>query len=163
MAKAKKRKSKKVSVIQKGYHSITPYLIVDPCVKAIEFYKKVFGAKEVMRMEQAKGKIGHAELKIGDSRIMLADPCPEMGAHGPKAVGGSPVGIHLYIKDVDSVVKRAIAKGAKLTRAVENMFYGDRSGGIEDPYGHQWYISTHIEDVTLAQVKKRAAELFGKK
>lgn len=157
-----KRKAKKVSAIPKGYHSITPYLIVKGAKKAIEFYKKALGAKEVMCMEKAKGKIGHAELKIGDSKIMLCDEFHKVGACSPKAYGGSPVGIHLYTKDVDSVVKRAVAAGAKLTRAVEDMFYGDRSGAITDPYGHSWYISTHIENVSPAQMKKRLAE-FGKK
>ncbi len=160
-----KRATKKVSAIPRGYHSITPYLIVKGAKKAIEFYKKAFGAKEMMRMENSKGTgIAHAELKIGDTKIMLADECPKMGANlrSPKAYGGSPVGIHLYIKDVDSVIKRAVSAGAKLTRAAEDMFYGDRSGAVEDPYGHKWYISTHIENVSPAQMKKRFAEL-GKK
>jgi PhnB protein len=160
--KPMKRANKKVPAIPKGYHSIIPYLIVKEAKKAIEFYKKVFGAKEVMRMENPKGKISHAELKIGDAKIMLADEFLKMNARSPKAYGGSPVGIHLYIKDVDSVIKSAVAAGAKLTRVIENMFYGDRSGEIEDPYGHKWYISTHIENVSPAQMKKRAAE-FGKK
>jgi len=158
---AKKRKIK-VSFIPKGYNSVTPYLIINQAAKAIEFYKKAFGAKEIMRMEKPDGKIGHAELKIGDSKIMLADECPEMGAHSPRATG-TPVGLHLYVKDVDAVVKKAVASKAKLTRAVENMFYGDRSGALEDPFGHHWYISTHIEDVSKAAMKKRAAQLFGKK
>ena len=158
-----KRKSKKVSIIPKGYHSITPYLIVSNAAKAIEFYKKVFDAKEMMRMEHSGGKIGHAELKIGDARIMLADAHPQMSAYSPDKFGGTPVAIHLYIKNVDAVVKQAVASGAKLERAVENMFYGDRNGTIEDPYGHKWYVSTHIEDVTPAQMRKRAADLYGKK
>jgi PhnB protein len=160
---ASKRKSKKASAIPKGYHSITPYLIVSDGAQAIEFYKKAFGAKEMMRMEKPDGKIGHAELKIGDARMMLADVCPEMGAHSPEKLGGSPVGIHLYIKDVDMVVERAVKAGAKLERAVENMFYGDRSGALEDPYGHKWYVSTHIEDVSPSQIRKRAAKLFEEK
>ena len=159
---AAKRKTK-VTAIPKGYHSITPYLIVDEGTKAIAFYKKVFGAKEVMRMEHSGGKIGHAELKIGDARIMLADECPEMHARSPQTIGGTPVSIHLYIKDVDSVVKRAVAAGAKLLRTVEDMFYGDRCGAVEDPYGHTWFIATHIENVTPAQVRKRAEKLFAKK
>lgn len=157
-----KRKSKKVLAIPKGYHSITPYLIINQAAKAIEFYKKAFGAKEMFRIESS-GKIGHAELKIGDSKIMLADECLEMDAKSPTTVGGSPIGLHFYIKDVDGVVKRAVSAGAKLTRPIEDMFYGDRSGAVEDPFGHRWHISTHIEDVTLAKVKKRAAELYGKK
>lgn len=157
-----KRKAKKVSAIPKGYHAVTPYLIVNGGMKAIEFYKKAFGAKAVMCMEHG-GKVGHAALTIGDSKIMLSDGCPEMKTPSPKELGGSPVSIHLYVKDVDAVVKRAIQSGAKLIRPVENQFYGDRNGGIEDPFGHQWCIATHIEDMTMRQINKRAAELFGKK
>lgn len=160
---AVKRKAKKVLPIPKGYHSVIPYLFVSNAKKAIEFYKKAFGAKEMMRMEQPAGKIGHAELKIGDARIMLSDECLEMNARSPEKFGGSPVSIHLYIKDVDGVVKRAVSAGATLVRPVETMFYGDRSGAIADPYGHMWFVSTHVEDVTPAKVKKRAAELYGKK
>jgi PhnB protein len=127
---------------------------------AIEFYKKIFGAKEVMRMEKPGGKIGHAELRIGDAKIMVADACPEMDSFSPKHYKGSPVGIHLYIKDVDSIVQKAVAAGAKIIRAVDNMFYGDRSGTLEDPFGHKWSVSTHIEDVSLAQMKKRAAAMM---
>ncbi len=161
--KAAVKPKKKVLAIPKGYHSITPYLIVKDAAKAIAFYKKVFAAKEVMRMEHSGGKVAHAELKIGDSKIMLADECPQMGAHSPQAYGGSAVSILLYIKDVDGIVKKAIAAGAKLNKPIENMFYGDRSGGVEDPFGHKWYISTHIEDVSPAMMKKRAAQLFSKK
>lgn len=159
---AAKRK-KKVLAVPKGYNSITPYLIINNATKAIDFYKKVFGAKEVKRMDHAAGKISHAELKIGDTKIMLADEYPEMDARSPRAYGGSPVSIHLYIKNVDGVIDKAISAGAKLTRPVENMFYGDRCGALEDPYGHKWYVSTHIEDVSVAKMKKRAMALFGKK
>lgn len=158
-----KRKNKKVAAIPKGYHSITPYLIVNGGLKAIEFYKKAFGAKAIICMEQPEGKLVHAELTIGDSKVMLGDRCAEMGALDPEHFGGSPVSIHLYVKDVDAVVKRAVAAGAKLTRPVADMFYGDRSGGLEDPYGHKWYIATHIEDLSLGQIRKRASGLFGKK
>lgn len=158
----RKTAKKKIMAVPKGYNSITPYLIVAEAAKAIEFYKKAFAAKEVMRMEHS-GRVGHAELKLGDAKIMLADECPEMNAQSPKAIGGSPVGIHLYIKNVDDVVQRALSLGASLVRPVETMFYGDRSGALQDPYGHIWYISTHVEDVTPAKIKKRAAELFGKK
>lgn len=153
-----KPKKKKVTPIPKGYNSVTPYLILSQAAKAIEFYKKVFGAKERMRMEYS-GKIGHAELKIGDSVIMLADECPEKGAISPK--GSAGVCIHLYVKDVDAVFKKAVSAGGKVLREVNNMFYGDRSGGIEDPFGHQWNIATHVENVTPAKLKKRAKELFG--
>ncbi len=153
-----KPKKKKVTAIPKGYNSVTPYLILKQAAKAIDFYKKVFGAKERMRMEYS-GKIGHAELKIGDSVIMLADECPEKGAMSPN--GSVGVCIHLYVKDVDAVFKKAVSSGAKMLRDVNNMFYGDRSGGIEDPFGHQWNIATHIENVTPAKLRKRAKELFG--
>jgi PhnB protein len=159
--KTVKKKAKKVSPIPKGYHTVTPYLIVNGGMRAIEFYKKAFGAKAVICMEH-NGKVGHAALTIGDSKIMLGDTCPEMKTSTPKDLGGTPISICLYVKDVDAVVKRAVAAGAKLIRPVENQFYGDRSGGIEDPFGHLWYIATHVEDLTKSQLKKRAAE-FQKK
>lgn len=161
-ASSSKRKKQKVSAMPKGYNNITPYLIINNAAKAIDFYKKIFGAKEVVRMDQPDGRIGHAELKIGDTKIMLADECPEMDARSPQAYGGSPISIHLYVKNVDDTVDRAVAQGAKVARPVENMFYGDRSGTIIDPYGHKWYVSTHVENVTTSQMKKRAAELFNK-
>lgn len=154
-------KKRKVSPVPKGYHTVTPYLIVKGGMKAIAFYKKAFNAKAVVCMEH-DGKLGHAELTIGDSKIMLSDGCPEMKMSNPKALGGTPVCIHLYVKNVDAVVKRAVSAGAKLIQPVENQFYGDRSGGIEDPFGHQWYVATHIEDLTSAQIKKRAPQKFGK-
>lgn len=152
-----KPKKKKVAPIPKGYNSVTPYLILNNASKAIEFYKKAFGAKERMRMDY-NGKVGHAELKIGDSLIMLADECPDKSSFSPKS--GACVCIHLYVKDVDAVFKKAVSTGAKVLRPVEDMFYGDRSGGVEDPFGHQWFIATHIEDVTPAKMKKRAKEAF---
>ncbi len=159
-----KLKKKKVSAIPKGYHSITPYLIMeDDAAQAINFYKKAFNAKEKTRMESPDKKIMHAELQIGDAKIMLSDACADMGWRGPKAYGGSPVGIHLYIKAVDEVVKKAVKNGAKIIKPVENMFYGDRSATLEDPYGHLWTVSTHVEDVTPTKMKKRMAELFNKK
>ena len=161
--KATVKRKKKVLAIPKGYHSVTPYLIVNGGVRAIEFYKKAFGAKATICMQHEDGKIGHAELKIGDSFIMLGDECPEMKAFDPGHFGGSPVSLHLYVKNVDKVVENAVKAGAKLIRPVEDMFYGDRCGGVEDPYGHKWYIATHIQDLTPAQIKKRAQELYGKK
>ncbi len=155
-------RKKKVLAIPKGYHSITPYLIVNNAANAIDFYKKIFGAKEVMRMQQPGGKVAHAELKVGDAKFMLADEHPEMNAHSPQAYGGSPVSIHLYVKDVDTIFARAISAGAKLIRPVDNMFYGDRCGTLEDPYGHKWHVSTHIEDVTPAKMKKRMMEFMNK-
>lgn len=161
--KAVKLKKKKVTPIPKGYHAITPYLIVNKGMQAIEFYKKAFGAKTTVCMEHPRGKVGHAELKIGDSMVMMGDECPEMNAYSPAHFKGSPISIHLYVKNVDEVVKRAVKAGAKLIKPVENQFYGDRSGTLEDPFGHHWYVSTHVEDLTTAQIKKRAMELFGKK
>ena len=153
------KKSKKVSAIAVGYHSITPYLIVRDASSAIEFYKKAFGAKEVMRVAKENGKVGHAELQIGNAKIMLADEHPELNARSPQEFGGSPVSIHLYIDNVDNVVDRAVQLGATLIREVTDMYYGDRSGGVTDPFGHQWYVSTHIEDVTPSEIKKRLANM----
>lgn len=151
---------KKLLAIPKGYSSVTPYLIVNQAGDAIEFYKKAFAAKEMMRFEQPDGRIGHAELKIGDAIIMIADECPEVGARSPEAFGGSAISIHLYMKNVDMVVDKAVSAGAKLVKPIENMFYGDRSGTLEDPYGHKWHVATHIEDVSPAQMKKRVAAMF---
>jgi PhnB protein len=140
-----------------GYHTATPYLIVNGAAQAIEFYKKAFGATELMRMAQPGGKIGHAEIKIGDSPIMLADESPEVGARSPQSIGGSPVSIMLYVEDVDRIFSQAVAAGAKVKRPVADQFYGDRTGGIEDPFGHLWYIATHKEDVSPEEMRKRAA------
>jgi PhnB protein len=143
--------------IPEGYHSVTPYLIVTGAASAIEFYKHAFGAKELMRIPHPDGRVGHAELQIGDSRIMLADEFPEMGARSPMTLGGTPVGIQLYVDDVDAVTRRALAAGAKTLRPVKDQFYGDRSGTLSDPFGHQWTISTHKEDVSLEEMQRRAA------
>lgn len=151
----------KVSPIPKGYHTITIYLTVKNAAKAIDFYKDAFNAVEVIRKNRPGGKIGHAEIKIGDSNLMLADEFPELGVKSPEAFGGSPVGIFLYVEDVDTMVNQAVKLGATLIRPVENMFYGDRSGAIKDPFGHTWYISTHIEDVSDEELEKRAAKIFG--
>ena len=140
-----------------GYHTATPYLIVEGAAQAIEFYKKAFGATELMRMAQPGGKIGHAEIKIGDSPIMLADESPDVGARSPQSIGGSPVSIMLYVEDVDRIFSQAVAAGAKVKRPVADQFYGDRTGGIEDPFGHLWYIATHKEDVSPEEMRKRAA------
>jgi PhnB protein len=152
----------KAKPIPEGYHSLTPYLIVDGAANALDFYTRVFGAKEKMRMPSPGGKVGHAEIRIGDSVIMLADEHPEMGARGPRKFGGSPVSLMLYVADVDATVKTAVAAGAKLVRPVENKFYGDRSGTIEDPFGHQWHLSTHIEDVPPDEMARRAAAFMAK-
>jgi len=147
--------------IPEGYHNVTPYLIVSDAAGAIEFYKTAFGATELMRMAAPGGKVGHAEIRIGDSRIMLADEFPDMGARGPKALGGSPVSLHLYVEDVDGVARQAVAAGAKEVRPIKDQFYGDRSGTFEDPYGHVWHVSTHKEDVPEGELKRRAAEAMG--
>jgi PhnB protein len=152
---AKRAAPKKPLAQPKGYASVTAYLVAQDAAAAIDYYKAVFGAKEEMRMPAPGGKVGHAELKIGDSKIMLADEFPDMNAHGPRKFGGSPVTIMLYVKDVDATVEKAVAKGGKLVRAVKDQFYGDRSGAVEDPEGHVWHISTHVEDVTPREVKRR--------
>jgi PhnB protein len=151
-----------VKPIPDGYHSITPYLIVNGAAKAIDFYKRAFGASEVMRMEQPGGKIGHAEIQFGDSRVMLADEFPERGAKGPESIGGSPVGLMLYVTDVDAVFKQATAAGAKEVRPVQDQFYGDRSGTLLDPFGHQWTIGTHTEDLSDEEIKQRMAAMMQK-
>jgi PhnB protein len=152
----------KVKPIPEGYHSVTPYLIIKNAADAIEFYKKAFGATELFRIDQPDGKIGHAEIKIGDSPIMLSDEFPAMGHRGPQSLGGSPVSIMLYVEDVDTVVKRATTAGAKLDRPVEDKFYGDRAGSLTDPFGHIWHIGTHKEDVSPEEMEKRAAAAAGK-
>lgn len=146
-----------VSAIPEGYHTVTPYLIIDGASHAIDFYKEAFGATEVFRLNQPDGKVGHAELLIGDSYIMLADEFPDMGIRSPRALGGSPVGLMLYLDDVDAVVARALAAGAKLVKPIENQFYGDRSGQLEDPFGHGWTIATHVEDVPPEELERRMA------
>ena len=147
----------KVSYIPKDYSSVTPYLVVNNAAKAIDYYKKVFGATEVMRMPGPDGKIGHAELQIGNSRVMLADENPSMGAGHTSAatVGGSPVSLYVYLPDVDQVVQRATAEGAKVLKPVEDQFYGDRTGFIQDPFGHLWGVATHIEDVSPKDMEER--------
>ena len=146
-----------VKPIPDGYPRVTPYLIVDGASAAIEFYTSVFGAAERMRMAAPDDKVGHAELEIGDSMIMLADEAPDMDARSPRAVGGTPVSLHVYVEDVDSVFERAVQAGAKGLRPVEDRFYGDRSGSFEDPYGHRWHVATHVEDIPADEMEERAA------
>lgn len=147
---------RKVKPIPKGYHAVTPYLIAHDATQAIAFYKKALGAKLRMKMPGPDGKIGHAELEIGDSVVMLADENPAWGARSPKTIGGSPVALVVYVKNVDAQVKKALAAGAKLVRPIEDKFYGDRMGTVEDPFGYQWHLSTHIEDVPPREMAKRA-------
>ena len=149
--------SSTVRAIPEGYEGPTAYLIVEGGAAAIEFYKKAFGAKELGRFPNPDGKIGHADLMIGKGHIMLADASPEMGARAPAAYGGSPISLCVYVENVDEVVARAVAAGAKLTRPVANQFYGDRTGGLTDPFGHVWYVMTHVEDVSHEEMQRRMA------
>jgi len=148
-----------VSPIPAGYHSVTPYLIIKGAAEAIDFYKKAFDAVEVMRIGGPDGKVGHAELQIGDSRIMLADEHPQMGFRSPTTLGGAGISLMIYVNDVDTVFPKAIAAGGKELRPLQNQFYGDRSGTLEDPFGHVWTISTHIEDLTEEELLRRAAAM----
>ncbi len=145
-----------VEPIPEGYRTATPYLIIDGASAAIDFYCRVFGAVERMRMPDEKGGVGHAELQIGDSIIMLADEHPILGYRGPKSIGGTPVSIMLYVEDVDARFKLAVSAGATVKQELETKFYGDRTGTIEDPFGHVWTISTHVEDVSPEEMTKRA-------
>jgi PhnB protein len=149
-----------VKPIPEGYHSVTPYLIVRGAAQALEFYKKAFGARELFRFPMPDGQIGHAEIRIGDSHIMLADEPQDtvhqqVGHKAPKSLGGTSVGIMLYVEDVDAVAKQAVAAGAKEVRAVVDQFYGDRSGTFQDPFGHIWTIGTHKEDVSPEEMQRR--------
>jgi PhnB protein len=154
-AKATKRK---VSPIPKGYHSVTPYLSVRGGGAAIEFYKKAFGAKEIMRMPGPKGDIGHAEIEIGGSRIMLADEHPEIDFLSPAARGGTTVTIHLYVPNADKMMQRATEAGGTVVQPLKDQFYGDRTGSLRDPFGHVWHLATHKEDLSMAELKKRAEQ-----
>jgi PhnB protein len=147
----------KVKPIPDGYHAITPYLSVKGAADAIEFYKRAFGATEVMRMAKPDGRVGHAELQVGDARVMLADEFPEMDFRSPHSIGGTPVHLHLYVENVDAVVAQALAAGAKLVRPVQDQFYGDRLGTVADPFGHVWHVSTHKEDLSMEELRRRAA------
>jgi PhnB protein len=149
-----------VKPIPEGYHSVTPYLIINGAADALEFYKKAFGAVELFRMEH-QGKVGHAEIKIGDSPIMLADEQPEMGYKGPTAYGGTPVSLMIYVDDVDKTYPQAIAAGGVEVKAVQDWFYGDRSGTLKDPFGHVWTVAAHKEDVTPEEMDKRMAAAHG--
>lgn len=152
-------KTSKVTYIPAGYQTATAYLIVRNAAKAIDWYKEVFGAVEEMRFPMPDGKIGHAELKLGDSHIMLADELPEQGFVGPQTLGGTGSSILLYVEDVDRTFAQALAGGATQQRPVEDKFYGDRSGTLTDPFGHQWTVSTHIEDVSEDEMRRRMANM----
>jgi PhnB protein len=146
-----------VKPIPEGFHNVTPYLHVKGALAAIEFYKNVFGATEIVKMRGQNGKIMHAELKFGDSIVMLADEDPSMGVLSPQTVGGYSVGLHLYIENPDAVMQKAVEHGAKQLRPVKTQFYGDRSGTMLDPFGHMWSVSVHVEDVSPEEMKKRMA------
>jgi PhnB protein len=143
--------------IPEGYEHVTPYLIIKGAAQAIDFYKKAFGATELFRMDH-QGKIGHAEIKIGGGIVMLADEFPEMGYRSPTSLGGSPVGLMIYVENVDPFFDRAVSAGAKVVKPLQDQFYGDRSGTVTDPFGHQWTFATHKEDVPPAELNRRAAE-----
>jgi PhnB protein len=149
----------KVKPIPEGYHNVTPYLVIKGAAAAIDFYKQVFGAVEIMRMPMPDGRVGHAELKFGDSYVMMADEFPEMDAVSPKSLGNSPVGLLLYVDDVDETVERAVAQGATIKKPVADQFYGDRTGTIEDPFGHKWTVAVHKEDVSPEEMKRRMAAM----
>lgn len=145
--------------IPDGYHTATPYLILSDAARAIDFYKSAFSATEIMRFAMPGGKLGHAEIRIGDSAIMLADEFPEMGARSPLTIGGSPVSILLYVENADALTEQAIAAGATVIRPIQDQFYGDRSSTLTDPFGHQWTIATHIEDVSIEEMQRRMASM----
>lgn len=150
-----------VKAIPDGYHGATPYLTVRNASAAIEFYKKAFGATELFRMAAPDGKIGHAEIKIGGAILMLSDEYPDMDVLSPETIGGSPVVIHIYVEDVDTMAANAIAAGVKVVKPVADQFYGDRGGKFTDPFGHHWWLATHKEDVSPEEMKKRAGALYG--
>jgi PhnB protein len=142
--------------IPEGYHTLTPYLAVEDAAEAIEYYKKAFGAEELFRMDGPEGKIGHAELQIGDSKVMISDPFPQSSVRPPGELGGTSASVFMYVKDVDAVVKKAVDAGAKVTMEVSDQFWGDRFGSISDPFGHTWSIATHVEDVPPEEMAERA-------
>ncbi|MBK9026956.1 MAG: VOC family protein [Propionivibrio sp.] len=149
-----------VKPIPDGYHSVTPYLSIKGAADAIEFYKQALGANELFRMAMPSGDIGHAEIMIGNSRIMLADPCEEFNFRSPKVLGGSSVGLHVYVEDVDKLFAQAVAAGAKVVKPLQDQFYGDRGGTLEDPFGHVWFLATHKEDLAPEEINRRAEALF---
>jgi PhnB protein len=151
-----------VKPIPEGHRTVTPYLAIKNAAGALEFYKKAFGAVETYKLIIPDGRVGHAEIRLGDSLIMLSDEFPEFGGKAPEALGGSPVSIHLYVDDVDAFFKRALAAGAHELKPIANQFYGDRSGQLQDPFGHLWWVATHREDVAPDEMQKRVRALFAK-
>ena len=153
----------KVKPIPEGHNGVSPYLIVAGAARALDFYKQAFGATELFRHNGPDGRVGHAEVKIGDTVVMIADEHPDFGAHAPAKFGGSPVSLPLYVEDVDAVAQRAVKAGAKITRPVADQFYGDRLGTLEDPFGHTWHVSTHIEDISMDELSRRAEKAMKEK
>jgi PhnB protein len=143
--------------VPEGYHSLTPYIIVDGAARAIAFYQTAFGASEVLRLDGPPGKVGHAEVTIGDSKFMLADEFPEFDARGPGHFGGSPITLHLYVEDADASIARAVAAGASVVRPAADQFYGDRIGSVRDPFGHIWYLAARKETFTVEELRRRSA------
>ncbi len=152
-----------VKPIPQGYHSVTPYLTVNDATKALDFYKRAFGAHEIMRMDAPNGKIGHAEIKIGDSIIMIADEMPGSGNKAPQTLGGSSAGLFLYVEDADAVFQKAVQAGSQVVAPLADMFWGDRFGTVKDPFGHSWSVATHKEDVAPAEMSKRMKEAMSKR
>jgi PhnB protein len=153
-----------VKPIPEGHNHVSPYLIVNGAARALDFYKKAFGATELMRHTSPDGKVGHAEVRIGDTVVMLADEHPDHDAHAPGKFGGSPVSLHMYVEDVDTIWSQALAAGARIKRPLDNQFYGDRNGALEDPFGHTWNLSSHVEDVSMEELDRRVAAMMkGKK
>ncbi|MEX0775387.1 MAG: VOC family protein [Phycisphaeraceae bacterium] len=152
-----------VPAIPEGHRTVTPYLAVKDGFAALAFYIKAFGAAEIYSLKMPDGRLGHAEIRLGDSLIMLADEFPEFGGQAPTTLGGSPVSIHLYVEDVDGFCAKAVAAGAKQSKPINDQFYGDRSGQLEDPFGHLWWVATHKEDVSPQEMQKRVTAMFGEK
>ena len=148
--------------IPQGFRSVTPYLTLNDCARALDFYKRAFGAQEVMRMDGPGGKIGHAEIKIGDSIIMLSDEMPGSGSRSPQSLGGTTAGVFLYVENADAIFQRAISAGAQVESQLADMFWGDRFGRLKDPFGHSWSVATHKEDVAPAEMQKRMQEAMAK-
>lgn len=151
--------SKPIQPIPDGYHSVTPYLIINGAAKAIDFYQRAFGARERMRLPGPGDIVMHAEIEVGGSVIMLADECPQMNALSPQTLGGTPVLLHLYVPDADAMFAAAVAAGAQVEQPMENKFYGDRSGSVIDPFGHRWTLSTHVEEVSPEEIGRRIAAM----
>ena len=152
----------KVKPIPAGHHTVAPYLAIKNALSALEFYKKAFGAIETYKLIVPDGRLGHAEIRLGNSLIMLSDEFPEFGGKAPESLGGSPVSIHLYVEDVDAFAEKAVAAGARELKPVADQFYGDRSGQLQNPYGHLWWVATHKEDVAPEEMQKRVQALFAR-